>query len=186
MINKKLSILTCSLTNRKEKLNHLDKILLPQIKYNSYVELLTNVDSGEKTIGKKRNELMESAKGDYIVYVDDDDLISEDYVKKILTAISYKSPDCCGIEGYIYLTPRNKKKFIHSIRYTEWTEDNLAYYRSPNHLNPIKREIALEVGFEDLSHGEDFIFSKKITPLLKTETYIKGEIYHYLPSSSYK
>lgn len=185
-MNKKLSILTCSLISRKKLLNRLDKCLLPQTKYITEVETLANVDSGEKTIGQKRNELLYAAKGEYVVFVDDDDLVSPRYVQNILNAISYKSPDCCGIEGEVVLSKQIKKKFMHSLKYKEWFEDENGYYRSPNHLNPIKREIALNVGFENISHGEDKIFSQKILPFLQTEVYIKGPIYLYIPSNEEK
>ena len=185
-MNKMLSILTCSLKNREKLLRRLDQKLIPQVKYLPQVELLTNIDSGEKSIGQKRNELLQASKGEYVVFIDDDDLISDRYVNNILNAISYKSPDCCGIEGKIYLDFDKTKKFIHSIRYKEWGEDDYAYYRSPNHINPIKREIALSIGFENISHGEDKIFSEKILPFLKTEIYIKEPIYFYRPSNEIK
>lgn len=185
-MNKKLSILTCTITKRKHLLENLDKTLLPQLKNMQDVEILTNIDSGEKSIGQKRNELLQAAKGNYVVFVDDDDLVSNNYVKSILTAISYNSPDCCGIEGEIFLNKNFKKKFMHSLRYKEWYEDENGFYRPPNHINPIKREIALDIGFENISHGEDKIFSEKILPFLKTEVYIKCPIYLYIPSNEIK
>jgi hypothetical protein len=49
-------------------------------------------------------------------------------------------------------------------------------------LNPIKRKIALSVGFLDISVGEDYDYSLRLKPLLKTEVYIKTPIYFYQPS----
>jgi len=40
------------------------------------------------TIGAKRNQLLHRAKGDYVAFVDDDDLVSSDYVNKVLSAVS--------------------------------------------------------------------------------------------------
>jgi hypothetical protein len=56
------------------------------------------------------------------------------------------------------------------------------YYRCPNHLNPIKREIALQVMFPELSRGEDRDFSMRVKRLLKKEEYIDGIIYFYKAS----
>ena len=78
-MNKKLSILICSLASRADKLQRLMNVLQPQI--NDSVELLVKTDNGEMPIGKKRNLLLEEASGAYIAFVDDDDLVSEDYVK---------------------------------------------------------------------------------------------------------
>jgi len=57
------------------------------------------------------------------------------------------------------------------------------YYRTPNHLNPIKREIVLQVGYSDMRRGEDFDFSTRVFNLLKTETKIETSIYYYLSIS---
>ena len=192
--DKKLSILICSIKGREEILNNLLSLLEGQI--TDDVEILIEVDNKEITIGEKRNVLLKRARGDYIAFVDDDDLISNDYVSKILAAIE-TSPDCCGIEGEIdhmkvkrpesnerRRQPRHryyrcKQKFVHSNQYTKWYEKNNIYYRCPNHLNPIKRELAGQIMFPEMSQGEDKDFSLRILPLLKTEVFIKGIIYYY-------
>lgn len=181
-MKKKLSILTCSLTERKKLFHILEKHLIKQIKKDFNVELLVNVDNGEKTIGLKRNELLNAATGEYVAFIDDDDWVSDDYIKRILTAIKFKNPDCCGIEGTLKLNTEYKQKFIHSIKYDNWYSKGYTHYRCPNHLNPIRKEIALSVGFKNVSYGEDFDFSLRLKPLLKTEVYIKGEIYTYRPN----
>jgi len=179
-MNKKLSILICSIDIRTELLSKLMSVL--DLQLNSDVEVLVEKDNGKISIGKKRNILLRRAKGEYISYIDDDDLVSDDYVSKILEAISHK-PDCCGIEGEITTDGTNPRKFIHSIKYTDWFEKNGIYYRNPNHLNPIKKEIASQIGFPEIDHGEDKNYSANIYPLLNNEVYIDSVIYHYLYSS---
>lgn len=176
-MSKKFSILICSLASRADKLQRLMNALQPQI--NESVELLIKTDNGEMPIGKKRNLLLEEATGDYIAFVDDDDLVSDDYVKKILEATESK-PDCCGIQGIITFQGQNPKMFIHSLRYKEWFEQNNIYYRCPNHLNPVKREIALQVRFPETNFGEDKDYSVRLLPFLKEEYFISGVVYHYL------
>ena len=73
-MSKKLSILTVTLKQRMPVFENLARVLKTQA--NSSVEMLAVCDSGEKTIGAKRNELLEAAKGDYVVFVDDDDMVS--------------------------------------------------------------------------------------------------------------
>ncbi len=190
-----LSILICSLSNRHESLETLLDILDNQ--KNDQVEILIEKDNGTMTIGDKRNILLKRAQGEYICFVDDDDLVSGDYISKILEATK-SNPDCCGIEGLIFLRPRIRvqmgqprrgtrgervqRKFIHSIKYEKWFEESCIYYRCPNHLNPVKRELALQVMFLPLNSSEDKDYSIRLLPLLKTETYIKGIIYNYLAS----
>lgn len=178
-MSKKLSILTVTLESRRPVFENLARVLRAQS--NSYVEMLANCDNGERSIGQKRNELLEAAKGDYVVFVDDDDMVFPYYTFGILKAIE-SNPDCCGIEGIITQKDIGPKKFIHSIQYEDWFERDNVYYRCPNHLNPIKREIALDVRFPDKSWQEDKDFSERLKGKLKTETYIKGPIYYYYPS----
>ena len=108
-------------------------------------------------------------------------MISPFYVFGILQAIQSK-PDCCGLEGIITQRNIGPKKFVHSLKYEDWFEKDDIYYRCPNHLNPIKREIALDAKFPDKSWQEDKDFSERLKGKLKTEVYISGPIYYYYPS----
>jgi len=178
-MSKKISILTVTVDSRKDVFQNLARVLRAQS--NGEVEMLANSDNGSKSIGQKRNELLQAAKGDYVVFVDDDDMVSPFYTFGILEALK-SNPDCCGIEGIITLRNIGPKKFIHSIQYQDWFENDDIYYRCPNHLNPIKREIALDTMFPDKSWQEDKAFSEALKGKLKTEVYIKGPIYYYYPS----
>ena len=102
---KKLSILICSLREREKSLNKLLEVIEPQ--RTSEVEIILDTDNGEVTTGFKRNRLLNAAFGEYISFIDDDDLVSNDYIVKILKAIE-TSPDCCGMEGLITF----QKKFL--------------------------------------------------------------------------
>jgi glycosyltransferase involved in cell wall biosynthesis len=179
-MSKKLSILICGLKEREKLLLNLAKCL--KFQGTSEIEILANIDNGEISIGQKRNQLLGASKGEYICFVDDDDYVSPLYITKILKAIQ-ESPDCVGIEGYIVQKGQGPKKFIHSLKYDEWFEKDNIYYRCPNHLNPIKREIACSVGFPEKFYHEDRDFSLTVKPLLKTESYIEEPIYFYYPNS---
>jgi hypothetical protein len=53
------------------------------------------------------------------------------------------------------------------------------YFRTPNHISPVRRELALQAGFPDVTYAEDREYSKRLLPLCKNEAKIKGSIYHY-------
>ena len=183
---KKLSILVCTLDSRKDFLDRLKTILDPQVSKNSeLVELLIEQDSGAASIGRKRNNLLKRAQGEYVAFVDDDDIVSSDYVERILGALEGE-PDCVGIH-LLHFNDNTLAGFTyHSLDYRSWFQDKdtstgmMRYYRNPNHLNPIRREHALKVLFPEISMGEDREYSKNILQYLKTEKYIVEPIYYYL------
>lgn len=172
----KLSILIATMPIRKEKLKNLLSILEPQV-LGQPVEILTD-DSMLYNIGVKRNYLLNRAKGEYIVFVDDDDLVSPDYVENILRATETK-PDCIGISGTIIFNGHEQKQWHISKSFKGWFEQLGIYYRTPNHISPVRRELALQVMFPPIQFGEDFEYSTNLLPLLKTEVVIPGNLYFY-------
>jgi glycosyltransferase involved in cell wall biosynthesis len=172
----KLSILICTMPGREEFLSRLMKILEPQTDGKS-VEILTDGDGG--TIGEKRNRLISRASGAYCVFVDDDDLVSKRYVELVMPAID-GGYDCCELRGMYYQDGNMIKPFIHSNIYSTYHEDRAAYYRFPNHLNPMKTEIARQIGFpaKNFSEDTDFAIRLKNSGLIKTQ-YPCGEILYF-------
>lgn len=178
----RLSILICSLVSRAGMAAPLCAMLNAQL--TDDCELLTDVDNGEASIGQKRNRLMQRATGDYVCFIDDDDKVPDDYVSQILAALE-TSPDCVGFNLAYVENGIAKGTAIHSLRYQKYgqrksTHGWTIFERTPNHLNPIRRELALQVGFPDKNHGEDSDFAATIRPLLKTEVFIDQVMYHYL------
>jgi hypothetical protein len=175
-----LSILICSLTERQKKLEALLNAL--ELQRNSMVDIDVLVDNREMSIGKKRSILLSRAKRKYAAFIDDDDMVDNGYVGLILSAIqSGNFPDCIGIVGQMVGGPSNGWTFRHSITVGRWFRDKHRhiYFRTPNHLNPIKAEIASSIGFPDISWGEDKAFSDNVRGLLKTEEFIEHPIYFY-------
>lgn len=175
----KLSILICTLPERKESFNEIFSQLQLQIeKYNYEIEILTYCDNGEHTLGWKRDFLVNKASGEYIVHVDDDDVVAFDYVDKIIEAIKSK-PDCCAIKGFRTNNGIEPKEFIHSLNVLEWIETKDVDYKGISNLNPVRREFAVQAGHPDINYTEDRWYSKRITPLLKTQVEIPGYLYWY-------
>ena len=65
------------------------------------------------------------------------------------------------------------------VAWPEWSQDQHYYYRNTNHICPVKRKIALQVMFPDKTIGEDYEYSKRIQPHLKSEIFINKEMYFY-------
>lgn len=172
----KLSILIPTLLSRDYLFHELLQSL--QAQKTDEVEICSHCDDGTLSIGEKRNDLLKMAMGDYIAFIDDDDAVAPDYVDSILKAIK-DNPDVVGMEGVMTTDGHTPLKFIHSLEYKTWYEENGVFYRNPNHLNPVKRELALKAMFPEWSHGEDKEYSMRLLPHLNKEVRIVGPIYYY-------
>lgn len=175
---KVLSILICSLDERKEDLQRLVSVLKPQL--NAQTEVKLCIDNKESTTGAKRNKLLESAAGKYVVFIDDDDLVSEDYVSEILQASNY-NPDAIVFKGYMTTNGTNKKKFELSKDFPYVTQNDV-YLRYPNHIVPIRSTIAKKFKFPDKVYGEDYEWATQIhkSKLIQSEVKIDKQLYYYL------
>lgn len=175
----KLSILICSVEQRVHALNPLVKHLQEQIG-DLPVEILTEVDGGNTSIGQKRTTLLHRAKGEYIAFVDDDDWVPSYYVADIMHELAeHPDIDCLGYWGVVTTDGHGRARFVHSLDYNDWFTYEGVHYRCPNHLNPVARELGLQVGFPALNHGEDHEYSSGLLPLLETHAMLPRCMYWY-------
>lgn len=144
------------------------------------VEIIVACDNKEISIGKKRQNLLLQAVGDHVCYIDDDDWIAPDYVESILAALE-SSPDCVGFKIRCTTGGKNPVIAAASMKYKRWgeNEDGYAHVRSPYQKTPIRREIALKVGFPDVRYAEDRIYSQGVTRLISTEVFVDKVLYEY-------
>ena len=183
---KLLTIGVLSLNERKEQ--HLDKLLSVLDRQmtkemRQVVEVMVNADDGEKTVGQKRNEILNNASGKFICFVDDDDGIDDEYVKSIVDVIENNDElDCIGFSGMYYVNGTPKMVFKHANTYGGHYKDSSGVQHRPvNHLNPVKLEIARKVGFPEKNFGEDSDYCDRLfdTGLLKNEVILDKVMYHY-------
>lgn len=174
-----LSVLVCHVPERSAQLERM----LVGLGTHERAEILVD---GEQyaSIGAKRNALLARAAGAYVCYVDDDDVVDDNYLVELVGACERSRPDCVGIVGVILHGYQCPRKFVHSITCAGWYTNtgDLAYYRTPNHLNPIRVDIVREVGGFNprSSFGEDIEFSRIVRPYLKREVLVRKPLYYYL------
>jgi len=177
-----LTITIASVSLRKKLLTSLLLELERQISENNLqdeVEILID-DDDDKFLGTKRKEMVAKAKGLFTCAIDDDDWISDDYITQIVNAIKNNPDvDCLSIQGIISFNGLNEKKWKISCAYEDWSEDEDYYYRTPNHICPIKTQFVKIANFDDVSWGEDYSFSKRIKSYLSNEIAIDKPIYYY-------
>lgn len=184
-----LSVLICTVPKRQAQLEWLTDSLYRQIVRDAPRQVEILIDDREAIpVGEKRQSLLERSKGHFVAFVDDDDGVAVDYVKRVVGAVSADpTVDCTSLEGVMTTAGNRPEVFRHSIAFDGWYTRDKIHYRTPNHLNAIRRDLALKTGFVSKSVGEDHEFSKRIRPLLLKEA-STGEaplyFYWFDPSNS--
>lgn len=150
-----MSFLIPTIAGRETSFEHLVstihekmKRLVPHIRYTIDVAF----DNREMSIGLKRQNLLQNAKGKYFAFIDDDDDITDAYVEDLDQTIK-GSFDVMRLRGQI-----GPYTFTHSLENS--LSDPMArdevFLRPPNHLNPMLTDVAKYISFGDIVRGEDF------------------------------
>lgn len=171
----KLSILIATVGRRNDSLHRLLAQLMPQTE-GKEVEVIAYWNNGERSIGDIRQSLLEEATGEYTCFIDDDDMVPDYYIPEILSALG---EDYVGFEVELFEKDKQMPRVFHSIRYGVWHQDDTGYYRGITHLNPIKRELAIQGQFGKQGIGEDESWARSMMSLAKTENYIDKIMYYY-------
>jgi glycosyltransferase involved in cell wall biosynthesis len=182
---KDLSILILTLPTRIDSYATLIKTLNQQVIQNnlmSRVQILSLCDTKEISVGEKRNILLNKSCGRYVCFIDDDDLIAPDYVIKLMNAINSNADVITFCGEYIQntITTPFSISIVHRGNYNH---PNI-FYRLPNHLCPVKREIALSSMFTDKNFGEDSDYAERINKHIKNEFHIQDKLYFYMYNES--
>ena len=186
----KLSILIPTLPQRKKMFNILRKNLTAQIDYVhsthpslGQVEIL--FDSSKKflkgglSVGAKRDALKCRATGEYLVFVDDDDMIAPNYLESILRLMEsnsdiitfrslYKSSTYWGIVDMNLNHAEN-----------EQMNDSTIVKRQPFHVCPIRTSIAQQHSFPDINNAEDWGWMVKVLTDCKTQSHSDQILHQY-------
>lgn len=123
------------------------------------IEICVSFDNREKTIGTKRQDMIEAAKGKYMSFVDDDDDLTAAYFEDALACIR-GGHHVCRLRGQI-----SQYTFTHTIDVTPTSmmAVNDVFMRPPNHLNVLLTDVGRLILFEDLRNGEDFAWSIQLS-----------------------
>lgn len=178
---KLLSILIPTLPARLDSYYNLMKKLTEQIKLNNlqeHIQVMSFMDTKDISVGQKRNILLENSCGRYVCFVDDDDDVSDNYILSIYHAIPSNADviTFCGD----YIENNKVTPFSISMLHRFDMNEHGMFYRLPNHLCPVKREIALASRFTDKNFGEDSDYAKMINTHIKSEYHIKDKLYFYM------
>lgn len=169
------SVLIPSIASRTEKMMTLFNKIQAQIKdVGADVEILVLIDNKMRTIGYKREALVQSAMGEYLAFVDDDDDIYDNYIKEIIKAISISKADVIVFNEHISLNGGNLFVCHFGIEYDnqECHQENGVWVditRKPFQSCVWKSSIAKSEHFPNASYGEDWYWCKRLLQQVKTQ-----------------
>lgn len=164
----KWSILILTQPSRAEYLKRLLKVLQPQVAAVQGVDIEIRYCDFNMSVGDNRQIMREGCAGEYSNFIDDDDLVPEDYVAKVLPLM-----DGVDYIGYNLQRVDNGSPtgvYVHSL-------DN----GEISHINPIKTSVALEATMYG-GFGEDRRWWDKLKELnaVQTQNYLNEIMYFYL------
>lgn len=182
-----LSVCICSIRERAHLLwallGRLNSQINADVETARRVEVVLEIDDGAcnggLSVGAKRARCLKRSIGEYVCFIDDDDAIGGGYIARILAALN-DSPDAVG---FVLARVGPDTSNVPEL-YSHGGDDALApgcYHRSINHLNPVRRTIALDAGFDDVSWGEDSGYSGRISGAIQRTAFIGGQpmyVYH--------
>jgi len=191
----KLSILTPTIPGRESQLAALQSkihvqllmaggsIMLADHKSRmGDVEHLCLSDNRTRTIGAKRQALVDIARGQYIAFVDDDDDISDDYVASLLTAIESGADVITFRQRAIYNGLESEVHFGVKNQDGPFTPGGITL-RAPWHVCAWKREVVAGCLFGESNYGEDLVWCQQARRRIRTGHHIDRTLHTYRHSA---
>lgn len=169
------------------------------------IELCYFMENRRRSVGEKRNDLLRIAKGEYVSFIDDDDEVADDYVRRIYRTITKARkmappPDVICFRQIAKLDPYN---ITHDCRYSlnfwrnrkpaerrvlEPAHDDkgvvvpnvLKWSGPPAHTMVWRREVVKDIAFPETQFGEDVSWVDLACAKAETEIVLDGEpLYTY-------
>lgn len=146
--------------------------------HNGEVEHLVLCDNRSRSIGEKRQALLDIAKGQYVAFVDDDDDVEPLYVEMILNAIQ-RNPDVITFrQCAIYNGTESDVHFRLGQGDGRFNANGITQ-RDAWHVNAWKRELVKDCKFLSVNYGEDKAWAIQARQLAKREEHIPFILHTY-------
>lgn len=178
------TILVPTLGERRPLFERLMTGLLPQLDpFAGRVRVVGWHNNGSPSLPKIRQRMIERATTDYVSFVDDDDLVSPEYVAEIVAALETR-PDYVGFQVQCYSDGAPTAVAHHSLEFTRWRNLPGRFERDISHINPIRTVLARRANFARTRPGgaedRDWAGQLRRAQALKTQVVIPRIMYHYL------
>ena len=173
----KLSILTPTIPGREKQLAALQTKIERQNDLGQAEHLVLS-DNRARTIGAKRQALVDIARGEYIAFVDDDDDISDEYVFELLRAAQSGADVITFHQRAIYNGLESEVRFGVKHQDGPYNTGGITL-RAPWHVCAWRREAVCGCLFGESNYGEDLTWCKQARRRIKTGFHIPKILHTY-------
>lgn len=176
----KLSILVPTVPRRID--NFFPKLineLLRQCVDRNDVEVLGLFDNKKRSIGAKRQSMLDITSGEYVVFIDDDDRVAEDYISEILNALQNNPDADCVVFDSIYTSNTGDKLYCKYGIEFEYNRVGDKWTGKPAHTMVYKTELAKKHKYADKLWEEDKDWVIRACKDIKNQVRIDKVLYYY-------
>jgi len=142
------------------------------------VEWLSLCDNRARSIGGKRQALVDIARGKYIAFCDDDDVISPDYVSKLLAAAESNADVITFRQRAIYNGLESEVHFGINNQDGPFTPNGITL-RAPWHVCAWRRDVVRGCQFGLSNYGEDLEWCLQARKRIRTAYHIDSVLHTY-------
>lgn len=163
----------------------LDRLLPQTEPYAGRVRILAAFSNGTPPLPEIRQRLLDVVTTDYVSFVDDDDMVSDQFVDMIMDALQL-GRDYVGFQVNYFADGKLRGVIDHSLKHGGWREERNPYrwLRDITHINPMRTGAARAGRFDVVAVGQvedrPWVEQVRDSGLLKTEVYIPHPLYDYL------
>lgn len=170
-----LSILTPTIPGRENQVTALQEKIASQ---GGSVEHLILSDNRTRTIGAKRQALLDIARGEYVAFVDDDDYISDDYVAEMMRAAAGKPDVITFQQSAIYNGQKSTVVFRLGQGDHSFVPGGVTK-RDAWHVCAWRRSRVAGCLFGESNYGEDLVWCQQARRRAETTIHIDKVLHHY-------
>ena len=181
-----LSILTPTIPGREKQLQALQTRIEAQssgLKSSGQVEHLVFCDNRTRSIGAKRQALVNIARGQYIAFVDDDDDIADSYVAELLTAAASGADVITFLQGATYNGLQSVVDFQLGQGDHSFMPGGITN-RDAWHVNAWRRSRVAHCQFGESNYGEDLTWCQQARRMAETTVHIPKILHFYRHDAS--
>jgi len=179
-----LSILIPSVPVRRTAAEALQTKLIAQADAAGVdAEILCLSDNFRRSIGLKRQALLDIARGDYVAYCDDDDDVTDTYMAALAAAAS-RGQDVITFEQHAtWNGHRSTVEFRLGAEDREFAPGGRTL-RGPWHSCAWRRRLVTNCQFPDKNWGEDYDWVRQARRCVRSESHVRAVLHIYCHSDA--